>query len=102
LRLPPKPIGKLAATSVSPLIDGETAFFSGYDGPVGEGKKPFLVRAVFGNQSTGGYSVLRHGTDLFIRHVSLGGNPAPCHKGALVLTLDFMPGEVYVVMSSAR
>jgi hypothetical protein len=92
---------KLAAVSYLTLSQSETEFFSGYRGPALGEKKAFLVRAVFGHQGTGAYRVFRRGNDLFVRHASLG-HSSPCHKGALVLNLDFTPGEVYVAMSVAE
>jgi hypothetical protein len=91
---------QLAEASFVPLSDSETEFYSGFRGAAGP-KRPFLVRAVFGHQGTGAYSVFRRGDDLFVRHSSLG-HSSPSHKGALVVTLDFTPREIYTFMSIAE
>ena len=93
---------KLVAASVLPLDQGEIDFFSSYRGsPLAPGKRAFLVRAVFGHQGTGAYTVLRRGDDVYVRHGSLGRS-SPHHKGALVLILDFTPREIYVATSVAE
>ena len=64
------------------------------------GATPYLVRAVYINGGTGGFSVSRVGTSLVISHGSLGHNYG-AHRSALVVCLTFQPTDVYIEAGTA-
>ena len=87
----------LAMTAVAPLtVEAAKYFNPRYE--TAPGKQAYLVRAVYGHGGTGGYSVLRHESDLRIVHDSLGHSDA-CNASALIINLDFAPREVYLEVS---
>jgi hypothetical protein len=59
------------------------------------GKKPYLVRAVYGYKKTGGYLVRRMGNDLLVYHGSLGHSNTYT-KSALVVNLPYTPSRVLI------
>jgi hypothetical protein len=58
------------------------------------GKKPFLVRAVYGQGGTGNFIVSYEKTVLFVFHGSLG-DPVPAVNIPLVINLTFTPTKVF-------
>ena len=65
-----------------------------------EGSTPFLVRAVFTNGSTGGFSLKRLDSALWVSHSSLGASTGT-HRSALLVCLNFIPSVVYVTAGGA-
>ena len=61
---------------------------------------PFLVRAVFTNGNTGGYSLKRLDSALWVSHSSLGASTGE-HRSALLVCLRFTPSAVYVTAGGA-
>jgi hypothetical protein len=83
------------------LIEPDTARdFTGPGYACPPGKKPWLVRAVFGHGGTGHYTISRRGNELLIHHTSLG-RTSPTNKSAIIVNLDFTPTAVYVFRSVA-
>lgn len=58
------------------------------------GKKPYLIRAVFQNGATGGFIVQRVGDALLVAHNSLGSGKY-MRNIPLVINLDFRPTAVF-------
>jgi len=63
--------------------------------------RPFLVRAVVGHRSTGGFYVQRLKSSLFITHSSLGHSTPKPTKSALVICTDRV-SEVFVTFGVAE
>jgi len=63
-------------------------------------EKPYLVRALYENPSTGRFDLERLGDSLWVGHNSLG--PASgVHRSAIIVCLDFHPRRVFVSTSGA-
>lgn len=56
----------------------------------------YIVRGVFLNEETGGFSIFIEGKRLWVYHGSLGHFPVPMKRKALIVSLDQMPDEVFV------
>ena len=67
-----------------------------------EGKRPFLIRAVFSNESYGRFRIERHGNSLAVVWGTMppAGLRQELQQSALVVNLDFMPDEIYNEFSS--
>jgi hypothetical protein len=61
-----------------------------------EGAKLFLVRAVYYNPGTGGFSAYMENGKLLVQHHCLGKKSVPMKRTALVMALPEAPKEVYV------
>ncbi len=61
---------------------------------------PYLIRAVYENGGTGGFSIIRHGTTLLVRHYSLG-RASKMRRTGLVVCLDFKPTEIFHALGGA-
>lgn len=90
----------LTNTAVAPLTLETAKYFNPRYETV-PGKKPYLVRAVYGHGGTGSYSVLRRGSDVRVMHGSLGRSAA-CNASALIINFDFVPREIYIEVSIAE
>lgn len=64
------------------------------------GTAPYLIRAVYENGGTGGFSIIRHGTTLLVRHYSLG-RASKMRRTGLVACLDFKPTEIFHALGGA-
>jgi hypothetical protein len=62
--------------------------------------RPYLVRAVYTNGTTGGYYLHQVGNILWVSHQSLGRSTG-AHRSALLACLPFEPSEVYVTAGGA-
>ena len=93
--------GELGKYSIASLTVGRAKYFTGQYYHCSAGKKPYLVRAVYGSGGTGVYRVRQIGQSLVITHESIG-EEAIYTKSALVVNLDFEPKEVYVVASIVK
>jgi len=81
---------KLPIVEVNPSLVG---FYTGVKPEdKGEGKF-YLVRALFGNGGTGGFSVFTCGEDLLVSHHSLGNAQNP-NETALIIRLVSYPRHV--------
>ena len=67
----------------------------------GDGEKPYLVRALYGNGATGGYVVVWKGDALVVGHASLGHSNPPT-RSALIVCLSHAPEKIYGSVSFAR
>lgn len=65
------------------------------------GKKPVLVRAVFGNGGTGSFTVHYGGKALYVSHGSLGAPVAP-RNVPLIVNLPSLPSDLYAWASAAH
>ena len=63
-----------------------------------KGKRPYLVRALFGFAGTGAFYVYRSGREICVSHESLGTKYFSA-RSALVVNLDFEPTTIYVSVS---
>jgi hypothetical protein len=64
-----------------------------------QGKKPYLVRAVYTFGGTGSYLVVRHLDSIWVEHHALGRAPFLHTKSALVVNLEFAPFAAYATAS---
>jgi hypothetical protein len=80
------------------LSEGQARYYTGHYFQKTPGQRTFLVRAVYGQGGTGGYSVSRRGSEVHVSHGSLGRSDAS-HKSALVVNLDFVPQQLFVTAS---
>jgi hypothetical protein len=83
------------------LSENDARWFTGAYYSCPKGKKPFLVRAVFGYGGTGRYRLERIGDALLVSHSSLG-DELVASRSALVVNLEFSPTAVYSTVSIAR
>ena len=90
----------LKTESILPLTEDTAKWYTGHYYKCAKGKKPYLIRAIYGQGGTGGYSLYRIGSALWISHGSLG-SPA-MNRSALIVNLDFEPTNIYVTRSIAR
>ena len=90
----------LKTDSIMPLTESRAQWYTGHYYKCKKGKKPYLVRAIYGQGGTGRYTLSKIGTSLWVMHGSLGA-PA-MHRSALIVNLDFEPTSVYVTRSIAR
>lgn len=67
----------------------------------GDGEKPYLVRALYGNGATGVYVVAWKDDALIVGHASLGPSNPPT-RSALIVCLSHAPGKIYGSVSFAR
>jgi hypothetical protein len=67
----------------------------------GDGEKPYLVRALYGNGATGGYVLAWKDNALIVGHASLGHSNPPT-RSALIVCLSHAPEDVYGSVSFAR
>lgn len=67
-----------------------------------KGTKPFLVRAVYLNAGTGGFSVSQLGQRLMVYHMCLGGRAVPMKRWALVVFLKSRPTQLFTEVSMAE
>lgn len=67
----------------------------------GDGEKPYLVRALYGNGATGRYIVLWKDDALVVGHASLGPSNPPT-RSALIICLSHVPEKIYGAVSFAR
>ena len=66
------------------------------------GTKPFLVRGLLLNRSTGGFAVYVLEDQVVVYHRSLGGGSSTISRQPLVLQLEQAPTQVYVAVSMAK
>ena len=92
---------RLDAKAVLLLDHSQLEYFTGCRTFTRIPMNAYLVRAVYGHEGTGAYTVSRREDDLLVYHSSLGRS-SPCHKSAVVLTIDFTPREIYVARSVAE
>ena len=62
--------------------------------------RPFLIRALHGNNGTGAYDLYWTGSSLIVGHASLGGRVEP-QASALVACLAKAPSAIYSSVTSA-
>jgi hypothetical protein len=67
-----------------------------------EGKTPYLVRALYFQKATGGFSVCILRNKLLVEHLSLGHHWVPMKRSALVVFLKTRPEHVYVTCNTAE
>jgi hypothetical protein len=84
------------------LITENTAkYYTGHYYRCPPGKKPYIVRAVYGQGGTGNYAVFKRGDELLVHHASLGSTTAT-HKSALIINLDFKAASSYTFLELAE
>lgn len=59
----------------------------------------YLVRALYLNKGTGGFSVSAQGNQLWVSHGSLGHSAVPMSRTALVIALKEKPQDIYITCS---
>ena len=65
------------------------------------GKRPYLVRGVFGFAGTGAFYVYKVDRALWVSHESLGTDFVSS-RTALIVNLDFEPSAAYATVSIAE
>jgi hypothetical protein len=90
----------LGASSVKELKPDEAQFLTGHYYKAPAGKKIFLVRGLFANE-TGSHSLVLYGDSLVVSHVSLGHSSTPSFS-PLIVHLDHAPTNLYVSISGAQ
>lgn len=93
---------RLAEHPVVPLSRQEAAAAVEGDKAGGDSLKPYLVRALYLNYGTGGFSLYRSGTNLLAVHGSLGKSAVPMKRRALVLLLPVPPQKLYIEVFMAE
>ena len=87
-----------------PFIELDPDLVDAYADPrfrVRRGKKAYLVRSLYSNGATGGYSLQYWKRKLSVSHYSLGSFFQP-NSLPLVVLLDSPPSEVFVTYGGAR
>lgn len=90
----------LETTAALEITPQQAADLTGQPLPAIPGIKPYLTRGVYLNR--GGFSVYWRNDQLLISHASMGHNPVPMKRQALVLQLAQPPAEVFVTCSMAE
>ncbi len=80
------------------LSEAQARKFTGIYYSCPKGKRPFLVRALFGYAGTGAFYVYRSGREICVAHESLGTEFFSA-RSALVVNLDSEPTAIYVSVS---
>jgi hypothetical protein len=81
-----------------PLSVAQARKFTGAYYSCPKGKRPYLVRALFGFAGTGKFWVYQIKREIWVLHESLGQDLTSA-RTALVLNLDFDPARAYVTVS---
>ncbi len=89
---------ELRKQPVIPLSDAQARKFTGPYYSCPKGKRPYLVRALYGFADTGKFWVYRIKSEIWVLHESLGTDTTSS-RTALVLNLDFDPSKAYVTAS---
>jgi hypothetical protein len=100
--VPPKltrAIQLLAERPIRALSQVEAQSFAGKHYRCPEGLTPYLVRAIYGQGATGGYSLSRFEGELLVQHSSLG-SPV-YHRAALVVNLPSEPQRLFIEVGFA-
>lgn len=92
---------KLLNSSIVEITPDLVGFYTGLKLEDTEKGKFYLVRALFGNGGTGGFSVFTCGEDLLVSHHSLGNAKKP-NETALIIRLETFPNHVYVKYSTFK
>ena len=80
------------------LSEAQARKFTGPYYSCPNGKRPYLVRALFGFAGTGAFYVYRSGQEICVSHESLGTEFVSA-RSALIVNLDFDPTAIYVTVS---
>jgi hypothetical protein len=91
-------VTELQKIPLIPLSDAQARKFTGAYYLCPKGKRPFLVRALYGFAGTGKFWVYRIKREIWVLHESLGREFAS-QRTALVVNLDFDPAKAYVTVS---
>jgi hypothetical protein len=81
------------------LSVAEVAELLGKDANTRTGKHLYLLRAVYLNAKTGGFSVRHNNGIVHVHHSSLGRRAVPMKRGAVIVPLKSDPESVYVTCS---
>jgi hypothetical protein len=90
----------LARVPFAVLTCKDANFLAGGHYLCDENAKPILTRAVYANGGTGNFTVRYDDRILFIHHGSLG-SPGPLRNVPLIVSLPFVPTELFAWASSA-
>jgi len=91
----------LASVRFAVLTCEDADFLAGGHYSCDEKVKPILVRAVYANGGTGNFTVRYDDKTLFVHHGSLG-DPGLVRNLPLIVSLPFVPVELFAWTSSAR
>jgi hypothetical protein len=91
----------LANAPVAVLTCEDADFLAGGRYSCDENAKPILVRAVYSNGGTGNFTVRHDDKTLFVHHGSLG-NLGSVKNLPLIVSLPFVPVEVFAWAGSIR
>ena len=84
-----------------PLSHAQARKFTGAYYSCPKGKRPYLIRALFGYGGTGKFWVYQIKREIWVLHESLGQDFTSTRTG-LVVNLDFDPAKAYVTVSIAK
>ncbi len=98
----PKAESLLKQKSIVQLSLAQARTFTGNQFKPTKAKRPYLVRAVYLNKETGGFSVFLDGNKLIVSHDSLGHSAVPMKRQALVVSLSAQPSQVFVTCGMAE
>jgi hypothetical protein len=84
-----------------PLSHAQARKFTGAYYSCPKGKRPYLVRALFGSGGTGKFWVYQIKREIWVLHEFLGQD-ITLARTALVLNLDFDPAKAYVTVSTVK
>ncbi|MFD0894321.1 hypothetical protein KBB96_07585 [Luteolibacter ambystomatis] len=93
-------VGWLGGNSSKELTPEQAKYLTGHYYRQDNGKKAFLVRGLFSNE-TGKHSLKLYGDSLVVRHDSLGRSDKP-NFSPIIVQLEKAPKNVYVVISVAE
>lgn len=85
----------LPASGFKELTESNAKHCTGHYYTCPSGKRPYLVRAVFGQGTFGNFRVERRGNSLAVIWETLLVTPRELQNSALVVNLDFTPDEIY-------
>ncbi len=88
-------IGDLSDASILPIETWQAELFAGGHYRCGEGKKPFLVRAVYCNAQIP-FSVASFEGALYVQHLAFGKGSEWLRKSALIVNLREAPKALHI------
>lgn len=88
----------LFASPIAAITTDQAKIYVGEGYRCPKGKRPYIIRGLYINGGTGGFSIYHWDRNLWVFHGCLGGGGG-LNKSALVVNLDFEPATVYVSAS---
>jgi hypothetical protein len=87
---------RLLSTDAERVSRDDASIYAAKPLKIGDHEEPCLVRGLYLNRGTGGFTVKFDGRDLYVLHGSLGRHAVPMTRQPLLVALPRLPAHVYV------